>query len=239
MFRNVVDSSERTNYRTQNLWLLLLICWTTLALSACTSGRSRWLQGIPCRAPCWEGITPGQSSASETVELLNHNWLVANVQKKTYPYTPELGGVSWNWADAQEGGVAYYSISNSSQIINMIAPIFWTPFQLRDVMATYGDPSHIVAIAQQPPDATTYSYDLWFIFLPQGLALRNGRPQKPDLGENMLIYQVIFFVPTLEGLEASIWITKEHPDWVIPWEGFKGFDYYCRDAVNGRACRGK
>src|SRR5947209_4744604 len=43
----------------------------------------RWLKGIPCKPPCFEGITPGKTTAEEAVKLLQQNPMAAYV--KTLP----------------------------------------------------------------------------------------------------------------------------------------------------------
>lgn len=257
MFRDVGDS----NYRIRKLWLLLLICLATTILPACASGQtqvatstpilpipspttplpkdwqSRWLKGIPCRPPCWEGITPGHTNTSEAEEILRHSPLIGAV--KSWSYNPNFGVVSWDWLGGQQGGGAEYPARTSTQVIFAISPIFYTTYSLREIMEVYGNPSHIIAEAKIAPDMPKIFYSFWVVYLSQGIALRGGGPDKPELDAHTLFYSVGFFVPTQEGLEQSVRFAKEHPDWVIPWEGFKGFDYYCRDELNGRVCRGK
>ena len=41
--------------------------------------RERWLSGIPCALPCWEGVTPGRTSAGEAAQILNANPLFSAV----------------------------------------------------------------------------------------------------------------------------------------------------------------
>lgn len=38
----------------------------------------RWLKGIPCRPPCWEGITPGQTTAREAEEILRQSPIIGS-----------------------------------------------------------------------------------------------------------------------------------------------------------------
>lgn len=199
----------------------------------------RWLKGVPCRAPCWEGITPGKTSATEAIEILKQSPLVAYVQQGRYAPSSGLGDVSWDWINGDKGGYANYPINTSAQIIGSIFPAFRQRYALRDVLQAYGEPSHILAQAKQGPDiGSGIFYDVWLVYLPQGLALTGGGATKPDL-ENMYLDRVIFYIPTREGLEANVWLAKEHPEWVLPWQGFKGFDYYCRDETHGIECRGK
>jgi hypothetical protein len=33
----------------------------------------RWIAGDPCALPCWEGVTPGQTTVADAVKILNRN----------------------------------------------------------------------------------------------------------------------------------------------------------------------
>ncbi|HSQ18189.1 MAG TPA: hypothetical protein VLM83_10855, partial [Anaerolineales bacterium] len=63
--------------------------------------RNRWISGTPCAPPCWEGITPGQTSADEAIEILISNPMITNVDDTYFsmydqvsfqlPYQDEYG----------------------------------------------------------------------------------------------------------------------------------------------------
>ena len=65
---------------------------------------SRWLRGIPCQPPCWEGITPGKTTADEATGLLQKSSLIANVSITTSLMAPYDKLIIWNWADNSKGG---------------------------------------------------------------------------------------------------------------------------------------
>src|SRR5262245_17799626 len=45
-----------------------------------TDPTTRWLLGVPCRAPCWEGVTPGKTIAEEAVTIFRQSPILKNVQ---------------------------------------------------------------------------------------------------------------------------------------------------------------
>ena len=150
-----------------------------------------------------------------------------------------MGSVSWDWTDGQKGGDAGFPGRGSAQIIYSVFPYFHFLFNLRDVLQSFGEPTHVIAIARQKSiDRTDLCYETRVVYLPQGLMLQSDCFAKPDLKENTLFAQVVFFVPGLEGLRDASGVAERHPDWVLPWQGFKGFDFYCRDEWNGQFCRG-
>jgi hypothetical protein len=199
----------------------------------------RWLQGISCQAPCWEGITPGKTSATDALEALNRNPLTSNL--RIYPRTTagEDGLVDWIWvANTEVGGGSFaYKRNTALPIVSQLIAVFPTTFHLREIIAAYGEPSHIipsVAIFQDPhsPQAAK-TYNLVVVYLSRGFYLTIGKPQiaKPAIAPDLELHgRVTFFVPTTAGLD-----TVAPPGWwdstdLVPWQGFHDFDWYCQQA---------
>jgi len=199
----------------------------------------RWLKKIPCSAPCLEGIIPGKTTASEAIEILNHNSLVTNVKNNPkFDVAGKRGYVSWEWVNSQTSATASYSTDNSEIILDVM-PDFGIYYSLRDVIQAYGEPTYVIAIAQLTvSERPKLCQEARFWYIPYGLVLRSDCHTKLDLDENLSFRLISFFAPG----EAYIVIDstgRQHPDWMIPWQGFKGFDFYCRDTQSGKLCRGE
>lgn len=192
--------------------------------------QTRWLKGVPCRPPCWEGITPGQTSGPEAGEILTNSPLIAST--KTYTFA-DYASIGWDWVTGGEGGQAHYHQQPASQSIYGIWP--WPTFlRFHDVLEAYGEPSHIMAGATiSPYDHKTYAY-IVIIYIAKGFSLSSSQR---DLSQDTLFRNAVFFVPSLDGYVDVEVFAKLHPDWLLPWQGFKGFDYYCRDESGGKDCR--
>jgi hypothetical protein len=208
-----------------------------------TDWQYRWLKKIPCSAPCVEGITPGKTTATEAVEILNRNPLVENVQKDPdYFVQLKLGRVSWDWLGSRRSssGAAIYS-TDTSEVILSIVPQFGKSYALREVMQTYGEPTYIIADAHIPAsEKIVLCQRVKIIYVSYGFELHYENCQtKIELDENLSFSNIIFFVPTREGYYSIDSTAKKHPDWMLPWQGFKGFEYYCHDEFNGKLCRGE
>lgn len=195
---------------------------------------SRWLKGIPCRPPCWEGITPGRTTAAEAVEILKSNPLIATAERSTTTLFPELGYVEWNWVSGDKGGEANYNAHTPTQTIYIIYPYFpWSPFRLSDVIEAYGEPSHVIGTASHSrTNLGEIEYILRIMYRPQGFMLLDYSVVKPVLNADLSLRRIVFFAPTDEGFAAALAGASEHPDRLVPWQGFKDFDFYCR----GEAC---
>jgi hypothetical protein len=75
----------------------------------------RWLDQQPCRVPCWEGITPGQTTVAQAIQQLQSLSFVdpasIAVQRWSCGNGQELPGgrrLAWRWITGELGGSAVY-----------------------------------------------------------------------------------------------------------------------------------
>lgn len=114
---------------------------TALAVSA--DQQTRWFTGIPCAPPCWEGITPGETSVQEAIELLNTNPYVSDVAYWSRP-DDDVGVIGWHWNGSNKGGVFQYPQTANQD--NSIVRITWFNvsfagyISLKKVREAYGEP---------------------------------------------------------------------------------------------------
>ncbi len=198
----------------------------------------RWLQGIPCEAPCWERIVPGKTSPAEAVMTLLNSTFVATASISTNPQFPNLGFVNWIYRDGSTEGSAVFNVHTSSPTIYAISPGFPTAVRLNDVTKTYGEPKYVVATALRNPHGDGISYALRIIFWPQGILLSNDSLDKPTLDNDTAFDQVTLFQPTEQTLKVELAGFANHPEWLAPWQGINNFDFYCKDKENGHVCLG-
>jgi hypothetical protein len=195
---------------------------------------SRWLEGVPCSPPCWEGITPGETPASKALEILQRNPIVASAKITTSPLFPNEGNVDWTWKDGGTGGSASFNAQASPQTIDSISVAFPSRFRLSDVMKAYGDPSHIIATAGYNPDiGSGTSAGLVTAYRSHGFAVTADPVLSPDTP----LYVIVFFPPSESGMDAAFRVAADHPDFVVPWQGFRGFEFYCRTDLKSKACQ--
>lgn len=194
----------------------------------------RWLQGIPCRPPCWEGITPGKTTAAEATKLLQQS----NLTKLPFK---EVGGnfdyIKWSWAinstvSTTDGYLIYPSNSPTSPVA-VIFPKF-PVLMFRDVIQAYGEPSHFFVAPHRDPHLGSFEYYYYAIYLSQGFMVyyRNvweydkNAVNVPNISPETLFTVTAFFVPGVDGAEKaqpSIVSAKR----LIAWKGFKDWRYYC------------
>lgn len=212
---------------------------------------TRWLKGIPCRAPCWEGITPGKTTASEAVDILRKSPLVNEASISQVPTVRTLGLVEWIWVNGQAGGTALFRRGTSPEVIYELDPHLPKSIRLADVIAAYGEPSDVTAgehlwtdyqaLQGTPGPGTsapiTYRvYSLSLFYLPYGFFLSTGGSSKPDLSPELVLERSDFFAPGMEGYLDTIGGKPIPYLTYLPWQGFKGFQFYCRDD-DGKLCK--
>jgi hypothetical protein len=200
-----------------------------------------WLQGQPCAPPCFLGITPGTTSQTATLALLQSTY--PPVEPETLHSTnSDPRHISWLWVplDKTAGVNAYYyeqpprlSVAPVNTIISMIAS---GPDMVRldEVIAAYGDPSHVLAVAHDYGELGLRYY-LSVVYLERGFMMSfytDGR-QKITLAPDLTAAELDFFVPTVEGFDAGVsafYPVRNPSALLVPWEGFKEFAVYCRES---------
>jgi len=179
---------------------------------------TRWLKGIPCSPPCWEGIIPGQTPANEVRKILELNPIITKLEQT-------LGYVDWEWGKESGGGSAVYDKQTQGQFIYSIDLEYPRPFTLNEITQAYGEPSNISASVVRDPEGTGASYNLYIIYLDKGFALIEDSRKEISFNSTLELKKLMFFIPGIDGyLKAMPGMRSD----VKTWQGFKGFNFYCR-----------
>lgn len=188
---------------------------------------TRWLEGVPCRAPCWEGITPGVTTREEALDLLGANQLV---DLPWYPSSRTSDWIDWTWVGIEDGGG---DLRTEDGTVSMILGALPQEVALRDVIGAYGEPSHIVAVRFMGLHGEGPFYILSLAWEPAGFALDTGflYHQEPLLNEDSPFLN-LYFSPSPEVILPAL---RGGTGALVPWEGFKDFAAYCR-TEHGNPC---
>jgi hypothetical protein len=239
---NFVSKSPLIKRRTTLLALSISI--TLLILVLAISGyfyfKSRWeqnwLAGVPCHAPCWQGITPGKTTFTELVQLIENN---PKIEKINYyePGNRSYNEITWDSLTQNNSfGRVVYDLS--STIVIEVGLAFPYTFTLGEVVAVYGEPSHVLAIAgRNMENPKEIDYRLTFFWQSQGLELLWGEPypsHTPKIDPNLIFHSIGFFEPTTQGFERFIALrNKAQIPFLEPWKGYADFEKYCHVANFG------
>jgi hypothetical protein len=201
-----------------------------------TMWQENWLKGNPCRPPCWEQITPGKTSASEAVKILERIPYIMSdsITTSVSSLVPEIGDISWEWSDSQEPAGISFDSNIAQQTVRRIGLIFKQPFLLKDVIETYGQPTHVAASAGYN-EAGGITTAVQIIFASQGFWVNTTAPR--DIRPDLWLNYVQLFSPGIGNFAQFFPDYKSNPDLIVPWQGYQSFEFYCRDEYKGNACR--
>ncbi|NWJ47343.1 MAG: hypothetical protein HXX08_15905 [Chloroflexi bacterium] len=196
--------------------------------------QKRILQGIPCKLPCWEGITPGITGFDEAVKILQSIPQVSNIKFETYsndisslnepPKYEEIKVVTWDGKDnTGVGELLAYPTGN--KLVRYITPNTNGDFLLKDVIKAYGEPQYIIASTQMEHlSGNGQSYGIKLIYPEKGFMLITGGLNPLILEDKLVFGMIIYDGKSLDNLRLMITIRDE---WLQPWQGFKDYDYSC------------
>jgi hypothetical protein len=198
--------------------------------------QENWLKGIPCRPPCWEQITPGKTTASETVEILKRIPYIVpdSITVTVSSLVPEIGDIGWKWTDSQEPAGISFDGNTIRKTVRRVGLIFKQPILLKDVIQAYGQPTH-VAVSAGHDQAGGVTSSIQIVFVPQGFWVNTISPRV--IGPDLWLNYVQLFSPGIENFTESFSDYKSNPNLIVPWQGYQSFEFYCRDEYEGKACQ--
>jgi len=195
--------------------------------------QTEWLNNPICLPPCWAGIIPGETGASEAVGILSSlPWIknVTLIEDKMY------GEINWSWNTVQGdggGGRIFFDVSTPSRKVKSILPNitgYWgSNLLLGDVIKVYGEPTHILLEKQGPLDSIhaqpiPVGYNIEFIWLLQGFSSKSGLGEEaPNLYDSMPLYTLAFFEPSIDGFIAY---RGNSGNALVVWQGYQDVRNY-------------
>jgi hypothetical protein len=200
--------------------------------------RLRWLQGIPCRAPCWEGVTPGETDAADALVIWRRNTALTGVERGI-DLSSSTGQIWWKWASDRKGGSAAFDKRSPAERIMEIALSYPWSYNLGEVISAYGEPTHIAAYAACYPDRRGASYVLFVVFKRNSFALSSEMKLDPETGRLMLDNETTFDYVRFYAADRDIRVPQVYgyggdPSLLVPWRGPQLLSSYLRDYTGGR-----
>lgn len=191
---------------------------------------TRWLRGVPCWAPCWEGVAPG-TSASTAIAQWRQSEVIRDFSFERTGYRPLGPGLTsiFLWHTFDDGrGVAWSS--PATDLILGIDPGIQSCIAFTYVQEAFGDPTHVVARTWEAGQAY---YHVTLVYLPYGLDVEvlEAGPQTLDVAHPLCV-SPRFFEPGTRGFTAYY---RGRPPQLVAWQGLQGFAFYCR-TERGERC---
>jgi hypothetical protein len=221
------------------LLLAALIASSLLASCSRSEPRDDFLQGIPCAAPCWEGIVPGQTGEESVVAVIsNPDLVLQDSVERVSGDDPSVIGYYFRLA----AGIRPIGIILRNDTVSTIRIGLPRDLALQDVVGTFVRPEFVYVkdAGQDRQCFATTLYDLAHgIEVTGGICQGEGDDEQwmyvgdgtgktyanvfPEMG----IGDIWFFEPRPDlrsALTDSLYVWPERAQeilyWAQPWTGF-------------------
>lgn len=167
------------------------------------------VDGEPCDAPCWRGITPGETSWAAAEEILRADTTIADLN---FQEDGDAKGATFSQVD---GDACCQIITQTGEFVEFMQLQFAPGVILGDVIEKYGEPNLI--------DGDQYSSDQYMVILFYEDVPMLIYVYLPDaetaLSEESDVIGVIYLTTDL--IEQFVAASP-----LAEWEGYESFDYY-------------
>lgn len=171
--------------------------------------KSDWLNSRTCAPPCWEGITPGQTSFQEAMEILTN-------MPSARSTTPTGTGVQWEGKGQSYYGNAALENESSRILYLFIRFNLKQNISLEEALSVFGDPLYV------HPDACAHGRcEVYVIYPESGLALMTTSISTHDdtvmIDRSSEVQGIKFFIP---GIDNYLKLVPSLGYEVRKWEGY-------------------
>jgi hypothetical protein len=178
----------------------------------------------PCLPPCWQGLTPAESTDQEILELLESAPFVRNI--KTYQSDDgDLEVVTWDSALSFRSSTGYGGrIKLSDGVLVYITVELEYRLQLKEVIDQLGEPT---LYSIMPCDAESLCLFVTLIWPQHGFALDLfEQSENAAVNPDMFVQRAMYFAVGTDATEFLIasGSSVDYAHLFQPWQGFENPD---------------
>jgi len=184
------------------------------------------LTDVPCAAPCWQGIVPGETSRSQAMQTLEDSPYILRGSLQEAG-TSEIGGVTWWWS--VPGRRLKPGISWQDDVVQEITLGLTYELTVDQVVSKFGPPEALSVSTGGVPEHWYWIIDLYYPHI--GIQFKAYTPEFDNLlAPSTEVGVVHFFVPTsIEERVANIYggnnisaeyIVSHVMNLMRPWRGY-------------------
>jgi hypothetical protein len=218
-----------------SLPVLIFTIIIALALTSCTSPGAiptptqiipheqwitDWLDHPACQPPCWENITVGTTTITETASILSN---MPGVNPSTSKNDTGNGSTIWWEFPGYRSAGGAYTDENGSIIVKLLLSI--DPSQLvrvEEVFQVYGSPGYL--LVRGCGSSGSGPFCAVHLIYNQGMALEILIPTNPGkfaVSPDSLVNRIWFFPPGIQGYEDVFGADQLNIQASIQnWEGY-------------------
>ncbi len=117
------------------------------------------LSDNPCSIPCWQGITPGETSSREAKAIIQNSPYIRE-ETIEFGYNMDFGGCTWNWKG--HGKFQEPTISWKNGIVTQLEITTLFYFSVGDAIYRYGVPNAVNVIQGGIPESWYWIVTLYY-----------------------------------------------------------------------------
>lgn len=213
----------------------VLIILLSIASSACGGkGDRSFLEGTPCAAPCWQGITPGVTDGTTALAVVKNPALVKQASITLSSDAEPFPHETYRFERVADG---WGEVTLSEGIVSEVRVQPGYDLSLGEVVDVYDAPDFIQVYGIYGLHRACYSFDLFYV--QKGISIHSiicdsrgsGYKSRPDgtvlVDSEMETGWLVFFVPgtdlmtvvseSLVDMSQPIEFTARY---AVPWTGF-------------------
>lgn len=175
---------------------------------------TRWLYNPSCLPPCWEMITPGVTTITKTVNILNNLAGVSNIVVTSGMSTGMV--INWDFNQSGGSGGAISDEHGYVDVINLGAADDQL-LTVGEVISTYGPPSHVLRGSRHLNES-----GLYIIYMDRGMFLYTQLPVddgKVKVSPKTSVLELDFIQPGEESFLSTIHTLYD----IVEWQGYTAY----------------
>lgn len=165
----------------------------------------------PCAAPCWRGITPGETSWNDAVQIIEEDETLDDLQTRTDDETGQIGAA---WAQV-DGRNCCQMFTQDGETVSLLVTQTTPDIAFSEVIEKFGEPSYLIG------EAVTSDQALVSVYYPD-VPMLIYLFVAGETGEITEESQVVGFAHTSEDVMSLIVETSD----LHEWSGFDSFINY-------------
>ncbi|MBI5669349.1 MAG: hypothetical protein HZC41_15200 [Chloroflexi bacterium] len=169
----------------------------------------------PCEAPCWNGITPGETSWSEALTIVEDDARLSDPQVQNAQEGTAIGA-QWSKTD---GDPCCQMVSEDGQTVSFISLSFAPDMTVEQVLEAHGEPKYALGTTVTDDQAVVYLFYPEQNFIVVSFVAGAQAELKPESEVIGALYA------TAKDMDLTIKTSKLHA-----WEGYAPFETYRADA---------
>jgi hypothetical protein len=170
------------------------------------------ITGDPCAAPCFRGITPGETAWQDAVTIIEDDGDFRNLQSQTAENGTSLQA-AWQEGDNQ---VCCQMASEDGEMVSLVFLRTAPGMTLEELIEVHGEPSYLVG-SEFTADQAIIS--LVYPDVPMVIYVFVAGAEEGELSDSSEIIGVLYFTPA--EMDLLLQTTDLHA-----WEGYKSYQEY-------------